>query len=233
MSLGGAVTVGVHVITSLGGGGNHNMTNAVPLLDHADEPTPIEGDGRTLRRKRNRDAVIESLISLIAEGDLDPTVAKIADRAAVSHRSIFRYFEDLDDLARTAIETAAKAALPLAAIENVGEGSLDHRIDEMVAARLRILTYTHQLMRVATGKSTSLPEIDRDLSDVAKLFRDQIGKQFAPEVESMGQADADHLIAVLSAVMSFPGYDHQRRMLGRTNEEIGDAWRLMLRTLFR
>ena len=209
------------------------MTNAAPLLDPADEPTPIEGDGRTLRRKRNRDAVIESLISLIAEGDLDPTVAKIADRAAVSHRSIFRYFEDLDDLARTAIETAATAALPLAAIADIGEGTLEHRIDEMVAARMRILTYTHQLMRVATGKSTSLPEIDRDLSEVAKLFRDQVAKHFAPEVAHMDPIEADHLVAVISAVMSFPGYDHQRRMLGRTNDEIAEGWRFTLHTLFR
>jgi TetR/AcrR family transcriptional regulator of autoinduction and epiphytic fitness len=209
------------------------MTNAAPLLDTVNDPPPIESDGRTLRRNRNRDAVIESLISLIREGDLDPTVAKIADRAAVSHRSIFRYFDDLDDLARTAIETAVSAALPLAAIPNIGEGSLEHRIDQMVSARMRILTYTHQLMRVATGRSTSLTEIDRDLSLVAKSFRDQVGQQFATEFDAMGPADAEHLVAVLSSVMSFPGYDHQSRMLDRSNDEIADAWRLTLRILFR
>jgi AcrR family transcriptional regulator len=209
------------------------MTNAAPLLDTTNEPTPIEGDGRTLRRKRNRDAVIEALISLIREGDLDPTVAKIADRAAVSHRSIFRYFDDLDDLASTAIETALVHALPLAAIKDLGGGTLEHRIDQMVSARIRILAYTHNLMRVASARSTSLPDIGRDLSLVAQNFRDQVGQQFAIEVAAMDSAQAEHLVAVASGVMSFPGYDHQHRMLDRANDDIAEAWRLTLHTLFR
>ena len=209
------------------------MTNAAPLLDTTNEPTSIEGDGRTLRRKRNRDAVIESLISLIREGDLDPTVAKIADRAAVSHRSIFRYFDDLDDLARTAIETAVVHALPLATIKDLGEGTLEHRIDQMVSARMRILTYTHNLLRVASAKATGLPDIGRDLSLIAKNFQDQVSQQFAVEIAAMDSAEAEHLVAVATGVMSFPGYDHQRRMLDRANDDIAEAWRLTLYALFR
>lgn len=208
------------------------MTNAPSPLSVLDDPDNIgDVDGRTLRRQRNRDAVIDSLIELIREGDLDPTVAKIADRAAVSHRSVFRYFDDLNDLARTAIETEVRNALPLAVIANVGEGSLEHRIEAMIASRMRILTRTHTLIRVARSKSVDLPEIDRGLSNVSMMTRDQFGRHFAAELDATDPQAADHITNLLTTQMGFEGYDHQRRMLDRSDVEIVEAWRLMLRKL--
>ena len=211
------------------------MTTAPTPITILAEASPIDGDtdGRTLRRRRNRDAVIESLISLIREGDLDPTVAKIADRAAVSHRSIFRYFEDLDDLARTAIQTAVVHALPLGTIADAGKGTLEHRIDQVVDARIRILSYSHQLMRVATARATSLTDVDDGLATVARSFRDQLRDQFAPELQALEAEQTEQLVAVLASMLSFPGFDHQRRLLDRSIEEISEAWRFTLRMLFR
>ena len=85
-------------------------------------------DGRTLRRTRNRTAVIAALLEIIREGNLRPGASEIADRAGVSHRSIFRYFDDLDDLVRTAIDHAFEQAGPMADIPDIGSGSLDERI---------------------------------------------------------------------------------------------------------
>ena len=188
-------------------------------------------DGRTLRRSRNRDAVVSALISLIQEGDLDPTVASIADRAAVSHRSIFRYFPDLDTLARTALATAVRSALPLAVIDDVGEGSLEHRIEQMIASRMRILSHTKSLIQVAKAKSTAIPEVNRGLSDVATMSREQFRRHFATELNEMEPLDRAHVTALLSTQMSFEGYAHQSEMLNRNDEEIADAWRVLMRRL--
>lgn len=208
------------------------MTSApTPLTSISDSGIDNDTDGRTLRRRRNRDAVIASLISLIDEGDLDPTVAKIADRAAVSHRSIFRYFDDLDDLARTAIETAVRQALPLAVIPNLGQGSLDERIEVMVTSRLELLQRTKHLLRVAHRKSTTLPEIDRGLSSAAELTHDQMSRHFAPEFEAMESGAGEHVAFALSSILGFEGYDHQSRLLGRHDDEIIDSWRVVLRRL--
>ena len=48
------------------------------------------GDGRRLRRERNRDAVIEALLDLFGEGNLQPSTDEIAVRSGVSARSLFR-----------------------------------------------------------------------------------------------------------------------------------------------
>lgn len=208
------------------------MTNATTPLSLVTMSGSIDDvDGRTLRRTRNRDAVIASLISLMQEGNLNPTVAQIADRAEVSHRSVFRYFEDLDDLFRTALETAVRDALPRGVIPDVGEGSLEHRIDTMIASRLRVIAYGTMFARVAKVKSIALPELSRELSNVASVSRDQFRRHFAVELDEMEPRKRAHVTALLSSQMGFEGYDHQSSLLSRTDDEIIDAWGVLLRGL--
>ena len=78
--------------------------------DEADDPRdqgveeveePVEEttvDGRSLRRQRNRDAVVEAAFELIGERRTTPTIDEVAERSGLSARSVFRYFDDTDDL---------------------------------------------------------------------------------------------------------------------------------------
>ena len=54
--------------------------------------------GRRARRERNRTAVIDAMFELIAEGKVPPPAEALAERAGVSVSSIFRYFDNLDEL---------------------------------------------------------------------------------------------------------------------------------------
>ena len=63
----------------------------------ADEPT---SDGRTARRDRNRDAVLDAVLDLFGEDSLAPAPAEVAERSGVSLRSVYRYYEDRDALYR-------------------------------------------------------------------------------------------------------------------------------------
>lgn len=206
------------------------MTNVIHQAETSNRADPAVdgGDGRTLRRERNREAVINALIDLIREGDLNPTVASIADRAEVSHRSIFRYFEDLADLARTAIETELVNATPLSVIEDEGQGTLEHRIDQMIAAQLRVYERCSPLFRVALARSIEIPEVDQGLGVVNEFRLARIMRQFAPEFEAMS-ADAREPIATAVLLVLCPsGYDMQFRIRGRGTDEIGASWRLAL-----
>jgi len=46
-------------------------------------------DGRHRRAQASREAIVESLVSLYADGYVDPSAAEIAERAGVSERSLF------------------------------------------------------------------------------------------------------------------------------------------------
>jgi TetR/AcrR family transcriptional regulator, regulator of autoinduction and epiphytic fitness len=193
------------------------------ILDDIEDLEDV--DGRSMRRRRNRNAVIAALISLIREGDLDPTVAKIADRAEVSHRSIFRYFDDLNDLARTAVETEFRAVWPVSVIPDVGQGSLEHRIRQYVEAQVRLLQRTHSLGRVARSKSIAIPEIDRGLTNVLELRIDQARRQFDPELSRMSEPDRESTVTAIVVLVGFEGFDLQRRMLGASVDEVIAVWR--------
>ncbi len=60
-------------------------------------------DRRRLRTERGRQLVVDALLAYYDEGDPEPGAAKIAARAGVSERTVFRYFDDLDSLAAAAI----------------------------------------------------------------------------------------------------------------------------------
>ena len=60
-------------------------------------------DGRTARRDRNRELVLDAALELFREGHLEPTALQVAERSGLSPRSVFRYFEDTEALLRAAI----------------------------------------------------------------------------------------------------------------------------------
>ena len=188
-------------------------------------------DGRTMRRRRNRDAVIDALIELIREGDLAPTVARIADRAAVSHRSIFRYFDDLNDLARAAIETELRRALLMGALAEPGQGTLDDRIEAIVTKHLAILAQTHMLGRVARARMIAIPEVERGLALVNEYRLAQLRQHFATELDAMDEARRQATLTALLMTVGFESYDIQLRNLDLTPDEIADNWRITLRSL--
>lgn len=57
-----------------------------------------ETDGRIKRSTKTRAAIVEALISLIGEGNLAPTSEDVAARAKVGLRTVFRHFEDMENL---------------------------------------------------------------------------------------------------------------------------------------
>ena len=207
-------------------------SSALQAEAEATAATPIdEGDGRSLRRKRNRDAVITALIELIQEGDLTPTVAKIVDRVAVSHRSVFRYFTDLNDLARTAIETEFRKAWPLSVIPNVGEGPLDERIDALVSSAIRTFQRTHLLGLVARSRAIDLDEVDRGLTTIYELRLDQVRRHFAQELDAMDETRAESIAVAIASTTGLDSYDVQYRMVGRTAEEVAEMWKTTIHAL--
>src|SRR5437764_99636 len=75
-------------------------------------------DGRAARRDRGREAVLDAVIALFEEGHVRPTPEAVAERSGVSVRSVYRYYEDRDDLIRAdthrLVATTLRALLPSA-----------------------------------------------------------------------------------------------------------------------
>lgn len=195
-----------------------------------DEVTDLDTptDGRTQRRTRNREAVIGALLELMREGHLEPHVAAIADRAGVSHRSVFRYFDDLSDLVRAAIDREVRDALPLAVLPDIGQGPLERRVESFVDARLRIYERTYQVGRIARLRAATIPALEDGLRSISTLLGSQLRNHFRTELADLDQADADALVDVVLVQVSFESYDLHLRMYGHDPERIREIWHLAL-----
>ena len=92
----------------------------------------IDVDGRRLDREQNREAVLDALVQLFHEGAYQPNANEIAELAGLSPRSLFRYFDDVDDLNRAAIERQLAAARPLLDLGVGPDAPTRAKIDHLV-----------------------------------------------------------------------------------------------------
>ncbi|MGI9646330.1 MAG: TetR/AcrR family transcriptional regulator [Ilumatobacteraceae bacterium] len=188
-------------------------------------------DGRSLRRERNQEAVIVALLELIREGNLDPATTDIADRAGVSHRSVFRYFDDLDDLVRQAIEHEIADAVSLAALPNLGEGPLPRRIESLIDSRMRVYNHTQLVAQVARARALSIPAVDVGMKGISQLFRDQLGEHFVSELAHLEPGHRSDLLDAIQLAINFESFDYNRRRFDRDDATIRRSWRIALTAL--
>lgn len=97
-------------------------------------------DGRRLRSERSRAQIIEAMFSLIREGEMSPSAARVAERAEVGLRTVFRHFEDMDSLYVEMAERISSEVMPkiLAPFETQ---AWRERFFEHIARRIEI--YEH------------------------------------------------------------------------------------------
>ena len=89
-------------------------------------------DGRLLRSERSRELIADALYELLQEGDIEPSAQKIADRAGVGIRTVFRLFSDMDALYATVNARLEFETAPLLR-DHPREGSLlDERAESML-----------------------------------------------------------------------------------------------------
>lgn len=137
-------------------------------------------DGRLLRRERNREAVVEALLDLYREGNLRPSTEEIAARSGLSPRSLFRYFDDVDDLTRTAVRHQHERAQHLVPVGAGPDEPLARRVDTLVAQRFRLFATVGNAAAVARLRAPFQPVLDLEVRRNRAFLRGQIAELFAP-----------------------------------------------------
>lgn len=156
-----------------------------------------ELDGRRVRRSQNREAVIDALIELFHEGTYEPGSALIAERAGLSPRSLFRYFDDIDDLSHAAIDREMAEALPLVRIDVDADAPLAVRVERLVESRVRVYEAVGPGARAARVLAHRNAVVAKQIRDARHYLREQIRRLFG---------DTPHLAAI-DALCSFETYE--------------------------
>ena len=171
-------------------------------------------DGRRLRREQNREAVLNSLVALFTEGNYQPSAAEVATRAGLSQRSLFRYFDDVDDLSRAAIEHQQQTALPLLDPGVPAKATTVEKVDRVVAARIALFEAIEPGARAARVAAHRHPVVAAQLRETRSFLRHQLEVVFAGELKR-----SPAVLPALDALLSFETHQLLRHDHGRSRQE--------------
>lgn len=167
-------------------------------------------DGRTARRDRNRVAVLDAVIELFSESNLSPGVHEVAARSGVSLRSVYRYFEDVDDLIAAAMERQIDKARPLFQMPELGEGPLPARIDRFAARRVALFEAVRDIYRASVVRLADDSQVSSGLEQVRGWMGHQTKKMFLPELDAMEPDTASVVELSLDTLTQFDSLEHLR-----------------------
>ena len=160
-------------------------------------------DGRRLRRDRNREAVVQALLDLYRAGNLAPSTDEIAEQAGISSRSLFRYFDDVDALVRTAVQRQQEHLAPLFAVTAAPDQPFDERIDRFVAERSRLLDAMGPVGQLARSLAPKQPLVAAELGRIRAVLRGQLVDVFGPELHRLPAEDRSEVLAALDVACSW------------------------------
>ena len=177
--------------------------------------------------------MIDAFIELTMAGEQQPSVDDIAEKAGVSYRSVYRYFEDRSDMQAAAADRAMDWIRPLLAKAsgpyNI-EDPLDHRIASIVAARAEVYAQIADVIRSALLRASSEPAIGSQFDEARRILRDQINARFHPELDMFTQRERELRLTSMDIALSFSSLDYIITERKHTREEMERLLRAQLRS---
>jgi TetR/AcrR family transcriptional regulator of autoinduction and epiphytic fitness len=171
------------------------------------------GDGRVLRGRRNREAVVVALLGLVAEGDLSPTAKAIAERAGISRRSVFQHFADVESIYEAAGARVGADLRPLLGPIDTTL-SLPARVEALAEVRRALLETVDPIARAARVREPFSPQLQASRRALSAMMREQCRQAFAPELADRLPEDADQLVTAIAGALSWSLWNHLRADLG-------------------
>ena len=150
------------------------------------------------------------MLSLYTAGNLDPSSDQIAESAGLSPRSLFRYFEDLDDLVRVAILRQHDRLLATSRLDVSCAGPLSDRVTRLVEQRVQLFEHIGSVGIVSRVRAPFQPLIASELAMSRSFLRRQLEQLFAPELSQRGALGAASSIAAIDVLTSFESFQLMR-----------------------
>lgn len=187
-------------------------------------------DGRRERGHRNKSAVVSALLDLYANGEPNPSAARVAEVAGVSERSVFRYFDDMEDLASAAVELQWERVRPLY-LDLESDGDFEERLMSIVNHRIRLHDSVAGVFKVAAMTALRRPAVALAVEQRRQYLRTQVAQQFRIELDRLD--DGSVRKTILDHLLSLENIDYLKNSAGvsptRLREVLTTAVRLALR----
>ena len=188
----------VHVESPPGGSlPSRRLLGSEPEVNEAADIEPV--DGRAARSHRTRRAILDAMRALHAEGDLRPTVPRIAARAGVSLRTVWQQFADREALLIEAVRRDREIQRSLVSRID-SDQPLAARVDAFVTQRARVLEEMTPTWRAARVHQPFSDQLQRDRKRRNSGGRAEVEQVFATELSALPQHQRERLADALHAI---------------------------------
>ncbi|MGJ9422384.1 TetR/AcrR family transcriptional regulator [Aeromicrobium sp. CF3.5] len=187
-------------------------------------------DGRIARGERTRAAIIAAHAALLRDGELQPTAAKVAQRAGVSVRTIWTNFKDREEL------MTHSTNFWLAEDDELWKPidpatDFDARLATYVAQRVRRLENIAPAARSAALSEPFSPALRASRRSHVDRMRDQVELVFATELARCEESAHGWLLHAVVVAASWPTWTQLRDDYGLTIEDSAQVMERTMRVL--
>lgn len=189
----------------------------------------ISLDGRRERGARNKEAVVSALLELYSQGEVQPPAARIAEMAGVSERSVFRYFDDMEDLASCAITVQWERVRELYETLD-SSGDLTQRMNSIIDHRLKLYDKVGSVMRVAVAAASKSQVVAMAVKERRLIMGRRALQQFEPELKST--SDIENKERILDYTLSLENIIYLKEALGLSHNKVRETLTVAINSLF-
>jgi AcrR family transcriptional regulator len=184
-------------------------------------PQVSVAERRSPRAERARASIAGALLSLIDEGDLQPTANRIAERAGISLRLIYHHFGDLESLYREASRVQLTRLMERF-VPVPTDLPYDERLAAFVEQRAGIYEWQTPVRRSAMISEHGSKTLQQARSFGTTAARRELDKVFAAEIALIPEDQRPVVLDTIAMVTGWPAWD-ELRTSGRTVEEASAA----------
>ncbi len=163
-----------------------------------------EADGRRRRSAKSHEAIISALIDLVGEGDMSPSAQRVADRAGVGIRTVFRHFEEMDRLYAEMNKRLRAMAVPMFEVPESSD-ALSERLRALVGRRCELFEKIAPYKRSANRAIYGSPFLRKERFAMIRDLRLDL-ERTVPELLRAPEPIAH----ALEMVLSFEAWDQLR-----------------------
>lgn len=172
-------------------------------------------DGRHERVRKGKEAAINAIIAMVAEGRVNLTAADIAARAGISERTFTRYFDSIGDLIELSLQQIEPHIKHMLTLE-VPAGDLSSRIKTLINLRVSLIRTYGPLVEAVDQLSSNWAVAKEVMRERERVLEVQFQRWFSVERSKMSEDR-------FAAIGIFLSYDSLRQLvfaLGSRTEHV-------------
>ena len=172
-------------------------------------------DGRHERVRKGKEAAINAIIAMVAEGRVNLTATDIAARAGISERTFTRYFDSIGDLIELSLQQIEPHIKHMLTLE-VPSGDLSSRIKTLISLRVSLIRKYGPLVEAVDQLSSNWAVAKEVMRERDRVLEVQFQRWFSGERTKMNEDR-------FAAIGIFLSYDSLRQLvfaLGSRTEHV-------------